>query len=77
MGKITKELLISKGVKEPNGKSYSTVSRSYCKLWSIGNFNLKIIKNGNLQVFETINGELIKTIKDENVLDAFIIFAIS
>jgi hypothetical protein len=77
MGKINKELLKSKGLKEPTGKSYSNFTKSYFKLWSVGNFDLRITPKGNLQIFETINGELIKTIKDEKVLDAFIVFATS
>jgi hypothetical protein len=77
MGKINKELLKSKGLKEPTGKSYSNFTKSYLNLWSAGNFELRITPKGDLQIFETINGELIKVIKDEYVLDAFIIFALS
>ena len=74
---FTTKKLIEKGLKEPNGREYCNYTRSYCKLWGIGNFSLRITPKGNLQVFETINGELIKVIKDEYVLDAFIIFALS
>jgi hypothetical protein len=74
---IKNKLLIEKGLKEPNGRSYCNYTRSYCKLWSVGNFDLRITSKGSLQVFETINGELIKVIKDEKTLDAFIVFALS
>lgn len=75
MGKINKQMLINKGLKEPNGRSYCNYTQSYCKLWSIGNFDLKITSKCSLWVFETINGELIKVIKDEKTLDDFVVFA--
>lgn len=75
--KFTTKKLIEKGLKEPDSKSYCNFTRTYCKLWEIGNFSLRITPRGNIQVFEDINGELIKVIKDEKVLDAFIVFAMS
>jgi hypothetical protein len=77
MGKINKDLLKSKGLIEPTGRSYSNFTKSYLKLWIVGNFYLRITPKGNLQIFEIINGELIKTIKDEKSLDAFILFTSS
>jgi hypothetical protein len=77
MGKINKQMLINKGLKEPTNRWFCNYTSSYCKLWSIGNFDLRIAPKGNLQVFENINGELIKVIKDEKTLDAFIVFALS
>lgn len=74
---FTRKKLIEKGLKEPNDRSYCNYTKSYCKLWDVGSFSLRITPKGNLQVFENINGELIKIIKNEKVLDSFIVFAIS
>lgn len=75
MGKFTPKKLEEKGIQQGIGRCYLNYTRSYCKLWSVGDFSIKINSKGHLQVFENINGELIKVIKEEYVLDAFIIFA--
>lgn len=75
MKKITKKTLIEKGIEEPKGMQYCHYFRTYCKIWSVSNFYLRINRKGNVEIFEGINGELIKTIKDEKILDAFILFA--
>lgn len=72
---ITKQTLIDKGLEEPKGKVFNPYSRSYCKLWSVGDFNIRLTSKGNIQIFDSSYGDLLKTIKEEKVLDAFIIFA--
>lgn len=74
---FTSKKLIEKGLKEPKGRSYCPFSKTYCKLWDLGDFYFKINKKGNLIVFHNVSGEIIKVIKDEKVLDAFIVFAVS
>jgi hypothetical protein len=65
---FTAKILIEKGIKEPKSRSFCNYTLSYCKLWSVGNFNLRINKKGHLEVFETVNGALIKVIKDIGII---------
>ena len=74
---FTSKKLIEKGLKEPIGRSYLPYTKTYCKLWELGDFYFKINKKGYIIVFHNISGEIIKVIKNEKVLDAFIVFAVS
>lgn len=73
--KFTPKKLEEKRIQQGIGRCYLNYTKSYCKVYSIGNFLMKINSKGHLQVLDNINGELIKVIKEEYVLDAFIIFA--
>lgn len=74
MTKITKQMLVSKGLQEPQYRLFCNYTGTYSKLWEVGDFNVRL-SGGKLQVFDTINDKLIKVIVDESVLDAFLIFA--
>lgn len=73
--KDTKLKLIKKGLTEPKTRFFDSSSKSYLKMWSCGDFLLKISPKGRVFVYEKKYGEFIKIIYNETVLDAFIVFA--